>query len=58
MSLRAFVAAMLGPHQRKDAQFGQVWLAADEPDNPFVFLGGEVVFCQKLLVNHVFIFND
>ena len=37
-TLRALVAAVLGPHGREDAELGQVRLAADEADDELVFL--------------------
>ena len=37
------VAAMLGPHDREDAQFGQVWLAPQRMQHARVFFGVEAV---------------
>ena len=43
MQPRALVAAMLGPHDREDAQLHQIGLAAQRVQDAFVFCGAEAV---------------
>jgi hypothetical protein len=45
---RAFVGAMLGPHHREDAEFGQVRLAAERVENARIFLIAEAVLGHHL----------
>ena len=40
---RAFVGAMLGPHDREDAELDQVGLAAQRVEDALIFLGREAV---------------
>ncbi len=38
MDLRRFVRAMLVPHRRNDAEFGEAWLAAHQAEEPIIFV--------------------
>ena len=49
---RALVAAVFGPHDREDAQLGQVGLLADEFDDEPVLVLGEAVLIEKGLIDH------
>src|SRR5205823_12426682 len=49
---RALVAAVLGPHHREGARFGEVRLAPHERDDAIVFVGFEAVPFEHLGINH------
>ncbi len=44
MHLRGFVRAVLVPHRREDAEFGEAWLPPDQVENALVLLRLEAVF--------------
>jgi hypothetical protein len=48
MHFRALVRAMLRPHDREDAELGQVGRAAHRMQHALIFLGRETVFCHDL----------
>ena len=48
----ALVAAVLRPHHREDPELGKIRLAAEKPDDPFVFIGGDAVPLEHLRVRH------
>jgi hypothetical protein len=52
MDAGTLVSAVLRPHDRKDAELGQVRLPADHADDEPVFVSGEAVLVEDLLVNH------
>src|SRR4030095_4515200 len=49
---RAFVAAVLRPHDRKNAELGQVWLTPEKPDDRFIFIRRETMAFKNLLIDH------
>ena len=48
----ALVAAVFGPHDREDAQFGEVGFLADELDDELVFFPGQVVLFEYVFIDH------
>ena len=51
MHARALVAAVLGPHDREDAELGEIRLAADELDDAVVLAWRDAVAFQRRGVN-------
>ena len=49
---RAFVRAMLGPHDRKDAELDQIGLAAKRVEDAVIFVGGKAVLGDDLGGDH------
>src|SRR5581483_6648624 len=45
------VAAVLRPHHREDPELGEVRLAPEKADDPFVLVGLEAVAFERLLVH-------
>jgi hypothetical protein len=44
MCFGTFIAAVLGPHQRKYPQFCDIGFLSDKLNNPFIFVFCQVVF--------------
>src|SRR5687767_14665155 len=51
MNARALVAAVLGPHHGEDAQLGERRLPAEHRDNTRVFVLGDPVALEHLLID-------
>src|SRR5713101_430877 len=45
---RAFVAAMLGPHHREDAEFFKSRSAAESPQDPVILISSEAMILRDL----------
>ena len=52
MDARALVAAVFGPHDREDAELGQVRLAAQKLDDAVVLVGFETVTLENVGIDH------